>query len=70
MERLFDIKCERLSNKPTIEEIRFITTYLEKQFAEIENIDLPNTEKKDKDKDKNKDIENPSPNREGIPVED
>ena len=38
--------------------------------SDIENIDLPNTEKKDKDKDKNNDIENPSPNREGIPVED
>jgi hypothetical protein len=38
--------------------------------SDLENIDLQSTEKKDKEKDKNKDIENPSPNREGIPVED
>jgi hypothetical protein len=38
--------------------------------SDLENIDLQSTEKKDKDKDKNKDIENPSPNKEAIPVED
>lgn len=40
MEKIFDIPNETLSNQPTDEEIRFITAYLEKQFSEIENIDL------------------------------
>lgn len=40
MEKLFEIRNESLSNEPTDEEICFITAYLQKQFSEIENLDL------------------------------